>query len=140
MIGSIIEAGLKIIDKVIPDPVARDQAKFRLLELEQAGQLEALKAEASLALEQVKVNAVEAASVDPFVRRWRPAFGWLGVAGMGYQFLGQPLLTWVSPALGLQAPPTIDTGDLMVLATGLLGFGGFRTAEKLRRAGPAAGM
>jgi len=133
LITDIIAAGMKILDKVIPDPVARDAAKLKLLELEQARELEHLKAETSLALEQVKVNAVEAASADPFVRRWRPAFGWLGVAAFGWAYIGQPIAAWVAPGIGLGAPPSPDTADLMVLASGLLGFGGFRTAEKLRR-------
>lgn len=133
MITDIIRAGLEILDRVLPDPVARDAAKAKLLELEATRQLESLKAETSIAIKQIEVNAVEAASQDPFVRRWRPAFGWLGVASFGYAYIGQPLLAWASPALGWPAPPMPDTADLMVLASGLLGFGGFRTVEKIRR-------
>ncbi len=133
MLTDILQAGLRILDRVLPDPVERDKAKAKLLELEAARELESLKAEAALALKQIEVNAVEAASLDPFVRRWRPAFGWLGVFAFGYAYIGQPLLSWCSPALGLPSPPTIQTDDLMVLAGGLLGFGGFRTAEKLKR-------
>ncbi len=133
MITDILSAGLKILDRVLPDPVERDKAKAKLLELEANAELEELKAEASLAAQQIAVNAVEAASLDPFVRRWRPAFGWLGVFAFGYAYIGQPLLTWASPALGIPAPPTIQTDDLMVLAGGLLGFGGYRTVEKIRK-------
>ncbi len=133
MITDILSAGLKILDRVLPDPVERDKAKATLLEMDANKQLEELKAETALALEQIKVNAVEAASADPFVRRWRPAFGWLGVASFAYAYIGQPLLVWVSPALGLPSPPAIQTDDLMVLAGGLLGFGGYRTVEKVRR-------
>lgn len=133
MITDIISAGLKILDKVIPDPVERDKAKFQLLQLEANKELEALKAEAALALEQIRVNAVEAASQDPFVRRWRPAFGWLGVAAFAYSYIGQPLLAWVAPGIGLGVPPSPDTSELMTLMLGLLGLGGMRTVEKLRR-------
>lgn len=129
----IVSVGLKLLDKVLPDPVARDQAKFQLLQLQSAGDLAELKAETDLALEQIKVNAVEAASADPFVRRWRPAFGWLGVFALAYSYVGQPLLTWLSPALHLSAPPSPDTGDLMTLVLGLLGFGSMRTVEKIKR-------
>jgi len=133
MITDILSAGLKILDRVLPDPVERDKAKAKLLEMEANRELEELKAETAIALKQIEVNAVEAASADPFVRRWRPAFGWLGVAAFAYAYLGQPILVWLSPALGLPPPPSPDTSDLMVLASGLLGFGGFRTVEKIRR-------
>jgi hypothetical protein len=131
VISDLITAGLKIIDKVIPDPGQRDAAKFKLLELEQAGQLAELKAETDLALEQIRVNAIEAASQDPFVRRWRPAFGWLGVAALAYAYIGHPILSWISPLAGTVSPPPVDTADLMVLVGGLLGFGGYRSWEKV---------
>lgn len=133
MITDIIGAGLKILDKVIPDPVERDRAKFQLLQLEANKELEELKAETALAVKQIEVNAIEAASQDPFVRRWRPAFGWLGVGAFAYSYVGQPLLSWIAPAMGLGVPPSPDTGELMTLMLGLLGFGGYRTFEKVKR-------
>lgn len=73
MITGLVEAGLKILDKVLPDPAAKAEAQLRLVELHQAGELAALEAETRLALGQVDVNKAEAGSGDPFVRRWRPA-------------------------------------------------------------------
>jgi hypothetical protein len=123
----------KVIDRAIPDPAARDQAKLELLRLEQTHQLEELKAETQVMLAQADINKADAASNDPFQRRWRPAVGWVCVAGLAYQFLGQPLLTWASPALQIPGPPTLDLGDLLTLLLGLLGLGGLRTIEKLQR-------
>jgi hypothetical protein len=132
MITDLVKAGLAILDKLIPDPIARQAAKVKLLELEQAGQFRALEAELAIATGQLDVNKLEAASPDRFVSGWRPAVGWVCVLGLGYQYLGQPLLAWVSGAAGFAAPPTLALGDLMVLLTGMLGLGGLRSIEKVK--------
>lgn len=128
---SILEAGLAIVDKLIPDPVARQAAKVKLLELEQAGQLAALDAELQLARGQLEVNQIEAASPDRFVSGWRPAVGWVCAGGFCYTVLLQPLLPWI---FGGGPLPDIPTEVLMTLLLGMLGLGGLRTAEKLKRA------
>lgn len=133
MIGAgIIEAGLKILDKVIPDPTAKADAQYRLLQLQQSGELAALEADTKAALAQADVDKVEAGSSDPFVRRWRPAVGWVCVGGLVWQFLACPLLTWLSSVFGVSPPPAIQTGDLITLLVGMLGLGGLRTAEKIK--------
>ena len=129
---SIIEVGLAILDRLIPDPVQRQAAKVKLLELEQAGRLAELDADLKLALGQLEVNKVEAASADRFVAGWRPAVGWVCVAGLGYQFLAQPLLAWSSGIGGWPVPPDLALGDLMTLLAGMLGLGTLRTAEKVK--------
>lgn len=127
----ILEAGLAILDKLIPDPVARQAAKVKLLELEQAGQLAALDAELQLARGQLEVNQVEAASPDRFVSGWRPAVGWVCAGGFAYTVLLQPLLPWL---FGGESLPDIPTEVLLTLLLGMLGLGGLRTAEKLKGA------
>lgn len=127
----ILEAGLAILDKLIPDPVARQAAKVKLLELEQAGQLAALDAELQLARGQLAVNQVEAASPDRFVSGWRPAVGWVCAGGFCYTVLLQPLLPWL---FGGGELPDIPTEVLLTLLLGMLGLGGLRTAEKIKGA------
>lgn len=129
MIG-IVEAGIAILDKLIPDPVARQAAKVKLLELEQAGQLAALDAELQLARGQLDINKVEAASPDRYVAGWRPAVGWVCAGGFLYTVMLQPLLPWI---FGGGPLPDIPTEILMTLLLGMLGLGGLRTAEKLKR-------
>lgn len=133
MIDTLISLGLKVLDKVIPDPAAKSEAQFRLLQLAQTGELSQIESETKLLLAQSQTNQTEAASSDPFVRRWRPAVGWVCCLGLTYQFLLGPLLTWLGPLAGLTAaPPSLDLGDLVTLLTGLLGLGTLRTAEKLK--------
>jgi len=133
ILGTLIETGLKIIDKVIPDPAAKAAAQLKMMELQQAGEFKQLEAEMQLALGQLKVNEVEAASPDVFRGGWRPAIGWVCAASLAYQFLLRPLLVWLSPALGLPlGAPELDMGDLMTIALGMLGLGGLRTYERVK--------
>jgi hypothetical protein len=121
-----------IIDKVFPDADAAANAKLELMRLAQAGELAQLNAETSLALGQINTNKVEAASASLFVAGWRPGAGWVCVAGLAYTFLGQPLLAWLSAVKGWPVPPLIAGDTLMVLLTGLLGLGGYRSFEKAK--------
>lgn len=125
-----LNIGTKIIDKLIPDPAQRDAAKLKLLELQQQGELQVLNADLQIALAQNETNKVEAADPDLFKSGWRPAVGWVCVAGLTYTFLGQPLLSWASGLWAVPNPPTLDMGDLFTLLAGMLGLGGFRTFEK----------
>jgi len=68
---SLIEAVIgplgKLLDKVIPDPQARDRAKLELLQLQGTHEMETLKAQLSAIL-------AEAGSIDPWTSRARPSF------------------------------------------------------------------
>lgn len=122
-----------IFDKVIPDPQAAADAKLRAMELAQKGELAVLDADMQLALAQLKVNEVEAGT-DMFRGGWRPAVGWTCVFGLAYQFLVRPLLPWLLRAFGIQVEdlPAIDNDTLLVLLTGMLGLGGYRTFERIK--------
>lgn len=122
-----------IVEKVIPDPQAAADAKLRVMELAQKGELAVLDAEMRLALGQLEVNKAEA-TTDLFRGGWRPAVGWTCVFGLAYQFILQPVLPWVVALFGAQVPPlpAIDNESLMVLLTGMLGLGGLRTFERVK--------
>ena len=120
-----------VLDKVLPDATAAADAKLKLVEIAQRGELAQLEAETSLALGQIEVNKTEASS-GKAAALWRPGAGWICVAGMGYTFLAQPLLSWLSAVKGWPVPPPIATDTLMVLLTGMLGLGTFRSVEKVK--------
>jgi hypothetical protein len=131
IIGTVLEAGLKILDKVIPDPQAKAAAQLEMLKLQQSGEFKQIEADLQLALGQIDVNKTEA-SMGTFRGGWRPFIGWVCGAALGYQFLVRPLLTWLSPTLGLpMGAPELDMGDLLTLLAGMLGLGGLRTFEKV---------
>lgn len=130
----LIPAVTTLLDKIIPDPQAQADAKLKLVEMAQKGDLAALDAEMRLALGQLEVNKAEA-STDAFRGGWRPAAGWVCAFGLGYTFVIRPILPWLVTVAGGDVPPmpAIDTDTLMVLLTGMLGLGGLRTYEKLKR-------
>jgi hypothetical protein len=122
-----------VLDKIIPDPQAAADAKLKVMEMAQRGDLAALDADTRLALGQIEVNKTEAGT-DLFRGGWRPACGWACVLGLVYQFLLQPLLPWVAQLFGKQVPPlpAIDGETLMVLLFGMLGLGGLRSLERVK--------
>lgn len=67
IVGGLIEAGLKLIDKVLPDPQAKAEAKLKLLEMQQTGELKLLET-------QMSAIIAEAQSTDPWTSRARPSF------------------------------------------------------------------
>jgi hypothetical protein len=122
-----------LLEKFIPDPQAAAEAKLKMREMAQKGELAALDADMKLALGQMEINREEA-KTDMFRGGWRPATGWACVAGLIYQFLAQPLVPWLATVMGFTVPPlpAIDNDTLMVLLTGMLGLGGLRTFEKVK--------
>ena len=122
-----------VLEKAIPDPQAQADAKLRVMELAQKGELAVLDADLKLAMGQLEVNKVEAGT-DMYRGGWRPAVGWTCVFGLAYQFVIQPILPWVVALFGATVPPlpAIDNETLMVLLTGMLGLGGLRTFERVK--------
>lgn len=129
-IGGIIETIGKVADDLITSDSERAKAD-----------LDAYNAETVRLTSQTKINEIEAASSDWFSRRWRPAIGWVGVLAMLYQFVIYPFLTWGWQAMqaagfvsiGLLPPPQLETDSLWVILTGLLGIGGMRSFDRLRK-------
>ena len=124
----IIGMGGKILDRVLPDQAARDEAKLKLLQLAQDGELATLKADTDLALGQLEVNKAEAASSSFFVSGWRPFIGWVCGLGLLYQFLLRPIFAALLGGVWAE----LDMGTLLTLLMGMLGLGGLRTFEKVQ--------
>lgn len=120
----------KIIDKVIPDPVAKEQAKLKLLELQQQGEFKELE----LAMGAI---TAEAKSTDPWTSRARPTFLYLMYSIIILCFVGG-----ISSAFGLATEVSVAAnGAANMLAAipeamwwlfgaGYLGYTGGRTFEK----------
>jgi hypothetical protein len=133
-IGPLIEAGLKIIDKVIPDPQAKMAAQLELMRLNQAGEFKQLEADLQMAQGQIDINKIEAASEDPFKSGWRPFIGWVCGVGFAVQFVVGPIGTWISDFYGDPIPfPQMDMTTMMPLVFGLLGLGAYRSYDKVQK-------
>lgn len=67
IINALIGPIAQVIDKIIPDPQARDKAKLELLQLQGSQELKQLETQLSAIL-------AEAQSPDPWTSRARPSF------------------------------------------------------------------
>lgn len=133
IIGGLIEAGLKIIEKVIPDPQAKAQAQLELMRLTQAGEFKNLEADLQLAQGQMNINMLEAQAPDIFRGGWRPFIGWVCGVGFAVQFVIGPIAEWIALLRGHSVQfPEMDTATMMPLLFGMLGLGAFRTYEKVQ--------
>jgi len=133
-VGGVVSVIGKVLDKVIPDPQAKAAAALELLKLQQSGELAQMAAETQLAQGQMEINKVEAASDGVFKGGWRPFVGWVGGIGLLYSVLLQPLLVWLTPVLHFPStPPILDTSVLMTILGGMLGLGGMRTYERVKK-------
>jgi len=132
LVGVLAELAKGVLDRVLPDQKQKADALFRLAELEQSGELARLAADTDLAKGQMRINEIEAANANLFISGWRPACGWICVAGLAMQFVVGPLITWGSALAGRPVVfPTLDMGTMMALLGGLLGLGSLRTVERL---------
>jgi hypothetical protein len=113
-IDDAVAAGLKVLDKFVPDPNAKAQYEADLRD--------ALK---GWDQQQADTNTAEAQSGSLFVSGWRPAIGWVGAIGLLYQYLLRP----IAVGAGWHDLPTLDQ-SLMELVTAMLGMAGLRTYEK----------
>jgi len=72
-IDDIIGVGMKILDKVIPDPAQKAEAQAKLLELQQQGRLAELQADNVEAQEVTKRQQADMASDSVLSKNIRPA-------------------------------------------------------------------
>jgi hypothetical protein len=135
IIPAVIEAGIKVIERIFPDPNEAAKAKLALFEMQQKGELAQLTAEVDIAQAQSEINKIEAADASPFKSNWRPAIGWICAVALLYQFLIRPFLIMALVIAGLTMDYSLldlDVATLMTLLFGILGLGWYRTAEKIK--------
>lgn len=131
IVGSILQMGESLLDRFFPDPTARAAAQLELLKMQQTGDFKEIDAALSRDLAQAKINEVEASSQNAMISGWRPAAGWICVAGLFYQFLLRPLAPWLLTITGHPVPdlPSLE-GSLMELTFAMLGIAGLRSFDK----------
>ena len=71
-VDDIIGVGMKILDKVIPDPAAKAEAQAKLVELQQQGRLAELQADTAEAQELTKRQEADMASDSWLSKNIRP--------------------------------------------------------------------
>ena len=121
----------KVLDRVLPDPVARDKARAELARLQQEGALDEARAQLSAIL-------AEAASPDPWTSRARPAFLYVmyavilgclagGIVGIWWPAHVATAAQNVAALLG-----AIPESLWWLFGAGYLGYTGARSFDKWR--------
>jgi len=122
-----------VLDKLFPDPTAAGEAKLKLMQMAQTGELAQLNADLQLATGQIEVNKVEAANQSIFVAGWRPAIGWVCGAAFAFKFVVGPFAVIVMAMAGHPIElPEFDFTEMSTILLGMLGLGGLRTIEKVK--------
>ena len=117
MLSAFIAPVAAILDKFIPDADTKQKLAFEISTL-------AEKQAHEIAIAQIAVNKEDAKGAW-FQAGWRPAVGWVCVAGFTINFLVSPLLH----PLGIIVPQA-DTSTMLPVLMGMLGLGGLRSYEK----------
>jgi len=102
LIEGIIGPVAKLLDKIIPDPEARDRAKLELLKVQGGQEMQAVQA-------QMAAIIAEANSHDPWTSRARPSF----------LYVMYVLLLWSIP-MGLIA--AVNPGMAQGIARGMTAY------------------
>jgi hypothetical protein len=133
-IGSVLDFGSKIIDRLWPDPAQRDAAKLELFKAQQAGEFKEMDQAFEIAKAQIGVNAVEAGSSDKFTSRARPFIMWICGFSLLYAALIEPFARFIAVVTLHYSGsfPVINTDLTLQLLFGLLGLGAYRTVEKVK--------
>lgn len=122
-----------LFDKLFPDPTAANEAKLKVMQMAQTGELAQLNADLQLATGQIEVNKAEATNASIFVAGWRPFVGWVCGIAFAFKFVGGPLLVFIAAYLGHPITlPVLDFTEMSTILLGMLGIGGLRTIEKVK--------
>lgn len=126
IIAALLGAMGPVLDRLIPDPNARNAFSLQLLSALQAADLS-----------QLKINEAEASNPNLFVSGWRPFIGWICGGALFYQYIFLPLGVYIASFISTAAvtnilnAPKLD-GNLWELMIGMLGMGALRSFEKMK--------
>jgi len=128
MLQALIGPVTGILDKFIEDKDAKNAMAHEIATM-------AEKAAHEAAMAQVEVNKMEAQHRSLFVAGWRPFIGWTCGIALAYHFVLNPLIMFNVSWAGVEIPelPEFDMGSLMTVLMGMLGLGGLRTFEKVKK-------
>ena len=117
---ALIGPATKLIGKFV-----RDKDKAAQLSHDIATMAE--KHAQELALAQIKLNTEEAKG-NWFQSSWRPLVGWICAVSLGINFMVAPICA----GFGINIPQA-DMSVMMPLLLGMLGIGGLRSQDKIKK-------
>ena len=117
---SLIAPATKLIGKFVKD-------KTKQMELAHEISTMAEKHAPQLALQQIEINKAEAKG-NWFQSSWRPLVGWVCSISLMVNYMISPICA----GFGIDIPQA-DMSVMMPLLLGLLGLGGLRSFDKLKK-------
>ena len=120
MLNALIGPVSGLLDKVIPDADERNRLAHEIATM---GERHAQ----DLAMAQIEVNKADAKG-NWFQSSWRPSTAWVCVVGFLVNFLISPL----AAPFGIIVPQA-DTSTMLPVLMGMLGLGGLRSFEKVKK-------
>ena len=119
-ITALIAPATKLLGKFIQDKDKKAELAHKLATMadEHAQQL---------ALAQIKLNTEEAKG-NWFQSSWRPLCGWICALSLGINFMVAPICA----GFGITVPQA-DMSIMMPLLLGMLGIGGLRSLDKIKK-------
>jgi hypothetical protein len=119
--AKLIDPITTLVGKFVPD---KDKAAAIAHDLATLAE----KQHHSAMMAQLKVNEAEASHASLFVSGWRPFIGWSCGVSMSFNYLCVPILM----SAGIEVAP-LDLATMMPVLMGMLGLGGMRTTEKIKK-------
>jgi hypothetical protein len=121
-VSILANLGGKIFDRIFPDPDKANEAKLKLFEMQQNGELAKLAADTDLAKAAAGIVLAEAQSKNWLASSWRPITMLIFVALIVARWFG-----WTAP--GLSQPEVLELWAIVKI-----GMGGYvigRSVEKV---------
>ena len=117
---ALIGPATKLIGKFVRDKDKADQLSHEISTM-------AEKHAQELALAQIKLNTEEAKG-NWFQSSWRPLVGWICALSLAINFMVAPICA----GFGITVPQA-DMSIMMPLLLGMLGIGGLRSLDKIKK-------
>lgn len=119
-IGEIADVVGKTIDRIWPNKSEQEKAE--------------MAAAVTVIQGQLAINQAEASNPRTFVAGWRPFIGWVCGVSCAWNWIGLPVAKFGLAVAGM--PVTLEAADLtemLPILIGMLGLGGYRTFEKVKK-------
>jgi len=128
MLQALIGPVTGLLDKFIEDKDQKAQLAHEIATMSERHMQEQI-------MGQLEINKAEAQHRSMFVAGWRPFLGWCLSFAMVWHFVLAPLIMFAAGWAGAELPqlPAFDMDSLMTVLLGMLGLGGLRTVEKLKK-------
>lgn len=120
LLGKLVDPVSNILDKVIEDKDQKAKLAHEIATM-------AEKNHQAIVMQQLKILQADAQG-NWFQSSWRPLIGWIAGISLGINYMVAP----IALGFGFKVPQA-DMSVMMPLLLGMLGIGGMRSFDKLKK-------